>query len=63
MATVSRMVTIGGIVLILLPIVGGIATVFGSDFLSLATDRAPTFMLLGIFLFVVGVGLREYSSW
>ena len=61
MDPVGRLLTVFGVALVAYPIVGGIGSL--ADYhLPWATAYAPTFVLVGIFCFVVGIGLRTFRE-
>lgn len=57
MVWVGRSVAAVGIVLIALPIAAGLLSLLGTD-LPVFLAYSPTFVLLGIIVFVVGMAIR-----
>lgn len=62
MGLLGNAITAGGIICILLPIVAGISRLVSGPDLAVAIDYAPTFVLGGIFFFVLGTGIRIYTD-
>lgn len=60
MALVGRGVTILGVAMIIAPLLG-VALSFGGYTIPWVVEYAPTFILGGIFLFVIGVALQTFG--
>ena len=61
MEWIGRVLTVAGILCIILPIIGGLAYLAGTE-LPYVVSYAPTFVLGGILLFVIGIALRTLAS-
>lgn len=61
MIPVGRLVTIAGVVLILLPIVAFGLSLLGREF-STPLTFAPTFILGGIVVFVIGIAIQTLTG-
>lgn len=62
MRAIGILATAGGVLAVVLPILAGISRLVGGPELAIALEYAPTFVLGGIVLFVVGTGLRVYAQ-
>lgn len=62
MGWIGEAVTVGGVGCIVLPILAGISRLVGGPGLSIALTYAPTFVIGGILLFVIGTIIRLYTS-
>lgn len=51
-----------GVACIILPVLAVLSRALDGPELALATARAPTFVLGGLFLFVVGIGIRLIAN-
>lgn len=60
MAWLGRTVTVAGVLLIIAPLVGVVLS-FVDISLPWVIEYAPTFILGGIFLFVIGIGLQNFG--
>ena len=60
MAWLGRTVTVAGVLLIVAPLVGVMLSFVGIS-LPWVTEFAPTFILGGIFVFVIGIGLQNFG--
>ena len=60
MALVGRAVTIIGVILILAPVIGVILDIVDIT-IPWVVDYAPSFILGGIFVFVLGIGLQTFG--
>ncbi len=63
MAWIARLVTFAGIVAIFLPAIAAVLTLVPGQGFPLALTRAPTFVIGGIVLFVVGTIMRVYTAY
>ena len=57
MAWVGRSITVGGVILVLLPVIGGVLHLLDRQ-LPFVLEYAPTFVLGGIFFFVLGIAIQ-----
>lgn len=62
MRTIGILVTVAGLFAVGLPILAGVSALFGGPRITIALEYAPTFVLGGIVLFVIGTGLRVWGS-
>ena len=61
MPLLGRGITITGVVLVALPIIGGVLTLFDRQ-IPWVIEFAPTFVLGGIVLFVLGIALQMFGK-
>lgn len=62
MPWLGRSIAAVGVVLIVLPVIAALLWVSGRGSLPTVLAYAPTFVLLGILVFVVGIGIRTFGG-
>lgn len=61
MKTIGRALTGVGVLAILLPLLAGLFRIVGGPDVGVALEYAPSFVIGGLLLFVVGTALRVYG--
>lgn len=62
MAWLGRSIAAVGVVLIALPVIAALLWVSGRGALPTVLAYAPTFVLVGILVFVIGIGIRTFAG-
>lgn len=62
MGWLGRGLTVGGVCLMVLPLVAAMLTVATDVHLATVFERIPTIVLSGITLFVIGIAVQAYTD-